>query len=193
MTDFIYSKIKTEDVLTNNSGLQLLFAFGVADYIVHLQTEGKKVPETITTIGVILEEEDSAASIENFADMINHNPDCDLVIFGTNLLPKENDLTDLYRAFLHTGCMVELKNVYDDRVVFCRAGSTHEELLNQLIHVNEEATCEATKVPRDFLFPKTDETEIMNLMKQIKEICEETALGVKKIPNTIFAAQKKRK
>lgn len=166
MTDFIYTKIKTADVLSNTSGTQFLFGFAVADYIVHLQSEGKEIPETITIIGVTLDESDTHHSIENFANMIENNPGCDMIIFNHNSFPEEYNNSELYELLLVKNILKELPDVYDDQAVFYRVDSEKD---------------------------KTETIDLLKELKELKEICASTALEIANLPKIIFAAQKKGK
>ena len=113
MNSIVFKKMYIPD---NEAATGGLFEFAISDYMAEYSRVQESV-EDFTIFGAVLEPGDVTDSFfELIERLTGANDDIKMLIFDVNRI-SDNDIAEL-RRFIE---MYELKDVYEDRIVFARS------------------------------------------------------------------------
>lgn len=189
MKDIVY--VKAELANEETPGILPMFGFAVGEYygLYHKELGEKSIFDKSYVVGAILETDDSWKSIEEFLYATAGNPDIIMFIFDINVFMSSDARVKEFREgfdpiLANIKGLVELKNVYNDRLVFARL--PERTIINNDISTStniQDLRDALVNAVNDFTNPNRDTPKRLEVSTQPDNDTEEEFFATLSVPD----------
>jgi hypothetical protein len=117
MNSIMFEKIGKRGDVKSQGGIRPLFGFAVSDYIEHYDIKDSSIIEGDYIFGAVLDKDDITDKLlDLIAAFIAYEENLSMIIFDINNI-TDDDIVKL-KDYLESLYFTELKDVYEDRIVF---------------------------------------------------------------------------